>query len=472
MAFRSIQDVLFGLTPPGNEQAEQDLRAIFDRLRVASADANTGESATPGFGFAVQDMPKPAEKRMPNAEAPSTSGWRPSLEPSERLEKQEPQNFTVPQTAPIVQTPRQQQAQAAPVRPGAPSQATGVVPKTPSPDFFDRLGAFSRGYNTGGLVGAIADGFGSGLDRQVEAQNQTAQALVKMGVAPEIVTAATRNPEIMKALVTSVFTKSQPEWDVQEIYDEQTGLKRKMLINKRNPTQTMPIGGTAKSNAENLSSGDKKAIRDAEDEIPNVKQTQDILRRALELNPQTFTGWTAGPLGWLGTALPEGTPFDLDDAVNKGLIDRDAATATREWQQLMNKEAITAMSNTLKGATTNFELQEFVKILSDPSTPTTVRERTIKRMLKLAEDQEKIYNERINEMRGGGYYRPGGGSSNPSPPPTVTPQATPQATPAPNLRGVPDRPPPGARTAPDGNIYIPDPNRPGKYLRWVPEGGE
>jgi hypothetical protein len=35
---------------------------------------------------------------------------------------------------------------------------------------------------------------------------------------------------------------------------------------------------------------------------------------------------------------------------------------------------------------------------------------------------------------------------------------------------APNQPPPGARQAADGNYYVPDPNRPGKYLQWVPGG--
>jgi hypothetical protein len=34
--------------------------------------------------------------------------------------------------------------------------------------------------------------------------------------------------------------------------------------------------------------------------------------------------------------------------------------------------------------------------------------------------------------------------------------------------GAPNSAIPGARLAPDGNIYVPDPNRPGKYLRVQP----
>jgi hypothetical protein len=37
--------------------------------------------------------------------------------------------------------------------------------------------------------------------------------------------------------------------------------------------------------------------------------------------------------------------------------------------------------------------------------------------------------------------------------------------------GAPNNAIPGARLAPDGNIYVPDPNRPGKYLRVQPTPG-
>lgn len=211
---------LYGMGQQNPEEMDE-IEAIMRRLRAASSEVQSGGGASsmPFAGLMVQggqkfaEAPDPvmtdAPKRAPkSAEAPSTSGWSPRMEPTAPLEERAtPQNMRVPQTAPIVQTPRQAEATK--------MDGGGNAPRVPEPDFWDRLGAFSRGYNTGGLVGAIADGFGSGLDRQVAAQNQTAQALVKMGVAPELASIAIRNPEIMKAILAQTLGGNVP--DIKEI---------------------------------------------------------------------------------------------------------------------------------------------------------------------------------------------------------------------------------------------------------------
>jgi hypothetical protein len=51
------------------------------------------------------------------------------------------------------------------------------------------------------------------------------------------------------------------------------------------------------------------------------------------------------------------------------VIDPKAAAATAEWEQLMKPEAITRMSATLKGATTDREMGAFVSMMADPSVP-------------------------------------------------------------------------------------------------------
>jgi hypothetical protein len=469
----AIRDAIYnglGLTPQSEEEANQ-LNAIMDRLRMASMDAGKGESETPGFGMMVQNPPKPvSQTRPPDAEAPSTSGWRAGLEPSERLEKAEPKNFTVPQTAPLVQPARQ--AQAPQAQSGPPSEVNpqrGGVPKVPAPDFWDRLGAFSRGYNTGGLVGAVADGMGSGLDRQVESQNVTAQALVKLGVAPELVTAATRNPDIMKALVTAAFSKQaqRPEYDVVEAYDEKSGRKQKYFVNKHDPTQRMPFGGVA-GDKDDLTAGDRKAIRDEEKRQIELKGVEDRLNQALGLNDKIFTGITSGPLGWLGTQLPEGTPGDIDGWVSRNLIDRPTAEATQKWKQIMSLEAIKAMATTLKGATTNFELDKFVEILADPSQPESARRDAIQYMIDMARGERETGRTLMDQIRGGTYYTDKGGTT-----PAqggggaVTPEAAP--APAPSQRGIPEKPPANARTLPDGRKTSPNPNNPKQWIIWDKE---
>lgn len=222
----ALRDVIYnglGLTPQSGEE-DDALNAIMQRLSAASGaiDGGRDESMTPGFGMLVQDMPKKPQQ-FPDSKSPSTSGWNPSLEPSGRPENSDiPRDMSVPQTAPIVRKstaePSGPPSEAAP-RLSAPAQRTQVAqaaaPQAPAPDFMDRLGALARGYNTGGLIGGISDAFGSGLDRQVDAQNQIAQALVRQGVDPGVVAVAIKQPALLQQLVMAKFgQKAQPSFTV------------------------------------------------------------------------------------------------------------------------------------------------------------------------------------------------------------------------------------------------------------------
>ena len=148
-----------------------------------------------------------------------------------------------------------------------------------------------------------------------------------------------------------------------------------------------------------LQAADKKAIYEAEDDIPVLQGTIEALDRALELNEKAFTGYTAGGRAAIGSNLPDG-------AVPDWISPKAGADATREFSQIMSKEAIASMSASLKGATTDFELRKFEKILSDPTTPTEIRKRTIERMKMLAERKLKINQARIDELKAGTYYQP------------------------------------------------------------------
>lgn len=148
-----------------------------------------------------------------------------------------------------------------------------------------------------------------------------------------------------------------------------------------------------------ISAADKKAVMSAEDDLPNIEGTIDALKAAKDLNDKTFTGYTAGIRGSIGTSGVPGANL---------LVDRDKALATSEFGKVMSGEAIKTMADTLKGATTDFELKKFETMLADPTTPPEIRGRTIDRMIKLAEKQREIKSRRVNDLRGGTYFKPGG----------------------------------------------------------------
>lgn len=257
----ALRDMLYGLTQNNPEEADR-MEEMLRRLQAASVEAKTGQGneTVPFGGIMLQQGQQYAEAgdqsppRMPDApprktaprsaEAPSTSGWSPRMGPSAPLEERSaPENFRVPQTAPIVQSPRAQAAKMD--RGGAAPQA----PKAQSPDFFDRLGAFSRGYNSGGLVGAIADGFGSGLDRQFEQQNMTVNALTKMGLPPEMAGIVARNPDLMKVILAQSMGGNAPDIKEIETKDEYGRVTKVPVVYNRatRKWERLDIDGAASS---------------------------------------------------------------------------------------------------------------------------------------------------------------------------------------------------------------------------------
>lgn len=149
-----------------------------------------------------------------------------------------------------------------------------------------------------------------------------------------------------------------------------------------------------------ISATDKKAIFEAEDAVPQLQGTLENLNRALELNPKTFSGYTAGLRADIGTKLPGGG----------ALVDKQGALATSEWQKIMGPEALQAMASTLKGATTDFELRKFIEMLGDPSTDPKIRQSVIERMKRLTERKLQLENSRVKELRSGTYFRSDGGA--------------------------------------------------------------
>lgn len=146
---------------------------------------------------------------------------------------------------------------------------------------------------------------------------------------------------------------------------------------------------------------DKKAIYEAEDAVPQLQGTVEALDRALDLNDKTFTGYTAGMRGKLGANIPGGGL----------LVDRDAALATEEWSKIMGPEALQTMASTLKGATTDFELRKFIEMLGNPDTAPNIRKSIIERMKTLATRKLELSNRRIQDLRGGTYFKPEGAPS-------------------------------------------------------------
>jgi hypothetical protein len=294
------------------------------------------------------------------------------------------------QTPSLGTSPPQQATPPPAARPESPA-----MPQDDGPTFMQRLG--NAGLALQGRDAVDFDAQAKAARQQKLQANKTYSWLVSKGSSPEEAEAAIGNSELLNNLFKKYTATAEPKQPaLREIFDEATGQPRKQ---EWNGSEWVNVGGVRAPEKRDagLSATEMRAVFSAEDELPALENTLTSLERAKELNSKTYTGYTAGARGWFGTSV----------VPNTGIVDDEAAKATREWGQIMSMEAIKNMAATLTGATTNFELAEFQRILSDPTTPPDIRERTIDRMITLAKRQKGIKESRIKELRGPGMKRSG-----------------------------------------------------------------
>jgi hypothetical protein len=331
--------------------------------------------------------------------------------------------------------PMQAPMQAMAQMPLAPQPAAPTAPPMQSPQGGGFLQSLNENFqnmgNGGSIIGALTG---------QAPNNQTAQFLVSRGIDPALAQTIVKDPATLRSILPQVLGFGEQKaptslgngyvWNpatrkVEQAYKEPSAAdknaeeiagREKALrdrgIDPKDPRYAQWVlgGKFPREDAQPLTATDKKAIMSAEDDNVALSGTFDVLKRAKELNDKTFTGIGAGVLGTIGTSVP-GAGYVLDEKTAKN---------TREFGQLMTGEAVAAMSKTLKGATTDREMERFIELLANPSTPPEIRGRTIDRLLQLAERQKQINDSRINDLRGGTYYKQGGGTA-----------AQPAATPAP-----------------------------------------
>lgn len=148
-----------------------------------------------------------------------------------------------------------------------------------------------------------------------------------------------------------------------------------------------PVGGQPK-----LDSTTRRAVFEAQDELPNLKAAVDQLSEARDLLPQIYTGIGSGVRSYVNQAMPEGLPNVFSDP--------NRAKATQRYNQILGTESISAMSQTLKGATTDFELREFSRLMNDPNQRPETKRAALETMIRKAQSHYQNKVDRIGEYGG------------------------------------------------------------------------
>ncbi len=146
------------------------------------------------------------------------------------------------------------------------------------------------------------------------------------------------------------------------------------------------------SSARGLSATQERERNKAEDSLPGIDYTLSQLEEADSLleGGKVSTGfgsdiWSRGTVGTHGW-LPG--------------MDIESARATKRYNDILSESAIAAMSKTLTGATTNYEMQQFLSILADPAADVNLKKASLKNLLKLIRDEKNIRAQRIKRYQG------------------------------------------------------------------------
>lgn len=130
-----------------------------------------------------------------------------------------------------------------------------------------------------------------------------------------------------------------------------------------------------------------KVLYDQQDQYIGTQSAIGQLKRARDLIAQGIsTGLTSGARTYAG---------------NTGLLGGDEAaqaSRTKEYNSIMRQEAITAMSQALKGATTDTEMGEFITNMNDPTLDPVVKGRMLDTMLAKATAFSETQAARIKAM--------------------------------------------------------------------------
>jgi len=151
----------------------------------------------------------------------------------------------------------------------------------------------------------------------------------------------------------------------------------------------------------------RKYIYSAQDEMPRLAGAEERLTEALNLLEKgIYQGTGAETRSTWNQSMPDIMPNVFSDP--------DVSKRTQRFQQIMSGEAIAAMSEALKGATTDTEMAEFRRMIADPNLSVEAKRATILGMLRSIQRRRHILSQRAGEL---------GGQMPADPPNIVAPQS-------------------------------------------------
>ncbi|AMJ59370.1 hypothetical protein [Bosea sp. PAMC 26642] len=152
-----------------------------------------------------------------------------------------------------------------------------------------------------------------------------------------------------------------------------------------------------------LTATDKKAILDADEGVLAANTAIDALKTAKKLSPQALGGWGASGKASVANNLPDWmVPDRLIGSPQQG-------ESTAELENVVTSQALAQLKSIFGSAPTEGERKILLDIQGSIGQPDNVRQKIYDRGIAMAEKRLGFSQQRADELRGGGFYKPGSG---------------------------------------------------------------
>lgn len=163
-------------------------------------------------------------------------------------------------------------------------------------------------------------------------------------------------------------------------------------------------GKMPREDAQPLTATDKKAILEADEMVAANENAITALGQAEQLSEKANSGWLAGTRATLGNNLPD---LMVPDMVSSP----DSSVATTDMDNAVVGQALASLKTIFGGNPTEGERAILLQLQGSSSMPVDVRKRVFARAKELAAKRLEFNRQRAQELRGGSFYKPGGGAT-------------------------------------------------------------
>lgn len=161
-------------------------------------------------------------------------------------------------------------------------------------------------------------------------------------------------------------------------------------------------GKFPREDAQPLTATDKKAILEADEAVSTNEGAISTIDRALDVNKQANSGWFANARATVGNRVADGLFPDW-------LSSPESSKATIEYDNLVQNQALQQLKTIFGGNPTEGERAILLDLQASSDKDPETREKILIRARDAAIRRLEFNRQRSEQMRGGTYYKPGGG---------------------------------------------------------------